>query len=200
MAEPLTHKPFEERLMALNADAPKKKPTKASVTRIHPTVVVRHPSDFRTKKQEEPAEAPTVVEPEPVAKKKRSPKSSPEQREIAVARVTALTKAGENRDKALKIVGKEMGYATGSLNRWLVDANNVGKQRAKGRGQRSPESIAKQQATIAKKKRRKTSAHSPQVHAANGSSHSNAIGEALTLVVRDIVTKELKRLLSQGVG
>lgn len=182
--------------MALNADAPKKKPTRASVTRIHPAVIVRHPSDFR---RLEPVTAsstePPAGEPEPVAGKKKAPRSSPEQREIAVARVTALTKAGETRDKALKSVAKELGYSRGSLNRWLVDARKTGKKAT-----RSPESIAKQKATVARKKRGRAKGNVPVAHVANGSSHLAAIGEAITLAVRDIVSKELKRLLSQGVG
>lgn len=59
-----------------------------------------------------------------MAKKKRKEKASAEQREIALARVRALIKAGKTRLAALGKVAKELGYSTSALNKWMVDAGN----------------------------------------------------------------------------
>lgn len=101
-----------------------------------------------------PPEAQPETEPESVAKKK-APKSSSEQREIAVARATALIEAGEERKKALEIVGKEMGYSRSTLNKWLIADKKASRTAAKrtakkrgtkkkvGRGSMGPRSSSK---------------------------------------------------------
>lgn len=193
-ADPLTHRPFLE----LSAQKLVKVPSK--VTEIRPGVIVRRPLSSKAKAQSEPDRQyvdsspelkPSSVQdkgPEPVVPKKktRAKRSSPQQREIAVARVTALTKAGENRDKALEKVAKELGYASGSLNRWLVDSNKAAKKKRPHtrRATAAPVSQSRVQ---------------QPARVANGSP-MNAIGEALTMVVREIVSAELKRLLAQGLG
>ena len=194
-AQTLTHRPFEE----LGGKQKLVKVT-SKVTRIHPTVIVRRPDAARAP-QEEPAPQPAEQEPEPVAKKKRAPKASAEQREIAVARVTTLVKAGETRDTAIARVGKELGYSDGALNKWLIAANK-GRKSVSKKATRSPESIAKQKATLARKKRSRARASRSTAVApvANGHNQANAIGEALTMVVREIVLAEFRRLVAQGIG
>jgi hypothetical protein len=78
--------------------------------------------------------APTAPENPPekagaeMAGKKRRPRASGEQREIALARVRALVKAGEQRKKAIDKVAKELGYSAGALNKWMVDAGHRERQ------------------------------------------------------------------------
>ncbi len=57
-------------------------------------------------------------------KQKRAPRASAEQREIAVARVQALVKAGEQRKIAVRRVAKELGYKGGAVAKWLVEAGD----------------------------------------------------------------------------
>ncbi len=54
----------------------------------------------------------------------RAPRASAEQREIAVARVQALVKAGEQRKVAVQRVAKELGYKGGAVAKWLVEAGD----------------------------------------------------------------------------
>lgn len=58
-------------------------------------------------------------------KRKRQANAADETKAAAVARVKALVSGGESREDALGKVAKELGYAPGSLNRWMVQVNKA---------------------------------------------------------------------------
>jgi transposase len=167
MSRPLTHRPFSE----LEPPAPEV------------TIIRRRTTDPETglklvrqiRATPLPADPPPNArltpdpsEPEPPATKKRKVAGS-EDREVAIARIAALQKAGESRKKAQIIVGKEMGFSQGAVNKWMVaasKASRVGdtemaakKKRARrgGTGEKiaiaraNPDATAKELRVIAKK-------------------------------------------------
>lgn len=152
MAETLTHRPLEKPLMALNANK-----RRSNVIKLQPTVIVRRPNAVPDRQHEAkgpstPAqlELPKV---EPPQSPVRAKVATAETRAIAIARVRALVSAGNDRESSLEKVGKELGYSAGALNKWLVAAGKEEMAKKKKSSTRTPESIAKQRATIAAKKK-----------------------------------------------
>lgn len=84
---------------------------------------------------EPPKQEPTLrSRPEPPGasdmagkKRQRQTNATDETKAAAVARIKALVSEGETREDALSKVAKEIGYAAGTINRWLVDAGTARK-------------------------------------------------------------------------
>jgi len=87
--------------------------------------------------QEKPPE--TQRPPPESTSKKRVRAHTPETREIAIARVTALTKAGNQRKTSIETVSKELGVSYGAINKWIIGwRKSGGAEVAKKKAQRKP--------------------------------------------------------------
>ena len=99
MSKPLSHRPFEQPLMVLKPSEMKTR--RATVTRIHPTVIVRRPGSepprALTEQVELPGIQPVESEPEPVAAKKKAKGGAwtPERRAKLKATIAAKKARGE---------------------------------------------------------------------------------------------------------
>ena len=137
MSKPLSHRPFEQPLMVLKPSEMKTR--RATVTRIHPTVIVRRPGSEPPRALTEQVELPGIQspesEPEPVAAKKK-------------AKGGAWTPERRAKLKATIAAKKANGEPIGAQAR-------RGKKKEKRK--RSAESIAKQRETLKRKKRGKAS-------------------------------------------
>lgn len=130
-----------------------------------------------------PGKPPEKAGAEVAAKKKaRKPRASAEQREIAIARVQALVKAGETRKKAIEKVAKELGYGPSALNKWMIEH---------GARLRSPRSDRVVEARIAR------NGSSPEQPTPLDSLEiADALIKSLGSMVRVIVREEIRRMLS----
>lgn len=162
--------------MALNAD--KKPEKKSNLVRIHRGVVVRRQAepdrslvDTGQPQQEPlpgieaaPAEVPKPGQlgskrtPESIAKqkatlaakkrKKTSKRTTPEQKEIALARVKALLKSGNGKTQAVVSVAKEMKLGKTIVFRWLAEDGSVPAPKGRDRSL-APRATAKPPASSA---------------------------------------------------
>ncbi len=169
--------------MALNAD---KKPRKATVTRIHPTVIVRRPKSAKERAEQEPdrqhVEAPAEPQPELVLVPKK----------LKTGAKTAFIKANPD-VPATELVEKGKKAGIPFTASYVYNVRGQGKKPGKKKtGKRSAASIAKQKATLAKKKR--GAARTPKERL-QAQSSSESIGALLETIAMSAL--EIKRRLSQ---